>query len=685
MSTALKIICVILSDRINTAAEAEHRFSPSQAGFRRLEECVTQAACLVEALKRRRIAGLESFGLFIDLKKAYDMVPHEGLFAKLRRFGIRGRAYAFIVGLYRRSTIRVRLGHGTGAAYTDAFRLLRGVRQGCPLSCILFNIFINDLFDGLSYVGVPIPQGTAAHPVDPPLLLPGLLFADDALGLAANPEELCTLCDHIGEWTAENEMRVGISKCGIMVFGSNGEGGDASDLAQCPLPDPVYDARLNIGGEIVPLVTDYLYLGVTITPSLDTADLVAPRLASGRRTVMSLAPFLRCPVIPLSARIAVIRAVVLPRLLYGAEVYGMNRTLTTAMQSLLNLALRSLVRLGHWRSLPSLPLWRELGFRPICALAAGRRIRAFLKCQELSTWVSDLVATPYLTRQWTWVTGVGRWTTRHCPPHSPLSQRQWDGWQGWTQHEAKGNVEEAITTREESIRLHGYRKRPETDWYTTGDYTESPLCRPQWAYSPRLNPGIALIIRLRMGALATTARLIEWEKLPAATWTRRCPCCRATTHTEDIPHILLECAFWERHRTKFLASMLRQIEVVDPEASFDRCQRSVLLLGGSVSDKCLPRWLPPRLRKSDDDESDEASLDSDPALSDTSSDRSSILDVEEQPTLENLTPSESGCLQMASFLTLVVQARSLYIGCRADWPVRQSDAPFRAPGQRPDG
>jgi hypothetical protein len=186
------------------------------------------------------------------------------------------------------------------------------------------------------------------------------------------------------------------------------------------------------------------------------------------------------------------------------------------MQSLLNLALRSLVRLGHWKSLPSFALWRELGFRPICALAAGRRIRAFLKCQELSTWVSDLVATPYLTRRWTWVTGVGRWTTRHCPPHSPLSQRQWDGWQGWTQHEAKGNVEEAITTREESIRLHGYRKRPETNWYMTGDYTESPLCRPQWAYSPRLNPGIALIIRLRMGALATTALLIEWEKLPAA-------------------------------------------------------------------------------------------------------------------------------------------------------------------------
>lgn len=52
MSTALKIICEILSARVNTAAEAASCFSTSQAGFHHLEEYVTQAACLVEALKK---------------------------------------------------------------------------------------------------------------------------------------------------------------------------------------------------------------------------------------------------------------------------------------------------------------------------------------------------------------------------------------------------------------------------------------------------------------------------------------------------------------------------------------------------------------------------------------------------------------------------------------------------------
>ena len=98
MCTALKILCNWVSGEINLSAEAHNRFSPCQAGFRRLEECVTHAACFVEILQRRRHMELPTFALFVDLKKAYDMVPHEAIFAKLRRFGIRGKCYRFLFG-----------------------------------------------------------------------------------------------------------------------------------------------------------------------------------------------------------------------------------------------------------------------------------------------------------------------------------------------------------------------------------------------------------------------------------------------------------------------------------------------------------------------------------------------------------------------------------------------------------
>jgi hypothetical protein len=651
MSTCLKILCVILSDRINTAAEAAGRFSPSQAGFRRLEECITHAACLVEAIQRQRLAGLPTYGLFIDLKKAYDMVPHEAVFAKMRRFGVRGRCYDYIVALYKRSTIRVRLGHGNGAVYTEPFDLERGVRQGCPLSCILFNIFINDLFDDLPYPLVEIPRGTRKQPILPALGLAGLLFADDALGLASTKEETCMLCKHIGDWTATNEMKVGIGKCGIMEWSSNGEGGYTDEAS---LPDPDYDMRLVIGGEAVPIVEEYLYLGVTITRLLDIKDLLAPRLESGRKTVYSLAPFLRCPVIPIADRMKVIRGVVLPRLLYGAELYGMCRSLTDTMQGLLNTALRSMIRVGSWRSLSSYALWQEFGMKPVCALAAGRRVRAFLKCFELSTWVHELVAEPYRTRRWTWVTGVSRWTLQQCPKHSPLTKEEWLEWQTWTPSTAKARVEAAITRREYNLRLTGHRKRPETDWYSAGEYSFRPLHRPSVAYNPVSNPGLALLIRARMGAIATVEVLLRMEKLPMG-WNGRCPCCRAPI-TEDIPHILLECVRYTHERRKFLSAMLSQLAEVDPDASFDRRQQSFMLLGGNVNDLSLPAWLPPSTKK-DDPSVDELSVGS-ADLSESSSDRSSLQDDEAQPTLENLLTPETGCLQVAAFLLLVVRART---------------------------
>lgn len=130
MATVLKVIMVMLSDRVNLVAEERGLFSRAQAGFRRKEECVTQAAMVIEVIQQRRLVGEPTYAVFIDLKKAYGLVPHQALFAKLSRFGIRGKCLAFIKELYRTSTIRVRVGGGSQALYSDPYSLKRGVRQG---------------------------------------------------------------------------------------------------------------------------------------------------------------------------------------------------------------------------------------------------------------------------------------------------------------------------------------------------------------------------------------------------------------------------------------------------------------------------------------------------------------------------------------------------------------------------
>jgi hypothetical protein len=396
MCTALKILCVWVSEQINLAAESHNRFSPCQAGFRQLEECVTHAACFVEILQRRRLMGLPTFALFVDLKKAYNMVPHEAMFAKLRRFGTRGKCYKFLVELYCRSTIRVHVGHGASVAFTEAFDLERGLRQGCPLFCVLFNVFINDIFDDMPLRGTLVPSGRRTKTPAQPLRCHGLLFADDLVGLGSDPAELQTLCTHITAWCTTNKMEVGIKKCGVMEF----EGHDATGRTLASvLPNEELQATMQLCNQAVPLVETYTYLGIKITKSLRYQDLLSPCLESGRKTVHSLQSFLSCPIIPMSSRWIIIQVVVLPWLLYGAEIYGMCCALTNAMQCHLNYALRCVLGIPQWRSMSSFLLWKEMRMKPICAIAAGRRARPYSKGLKLKIWVHSLVTHPLRVRK----------------------------------------------------------------------------------------------------------------------------------------------------------------------------------------------------------------------------------------------------------------------------------------------
>ena len=75
---------------------------------------------------------------FVDLEKAFDRVPWGVLWGVLREYGVPDPLIGAVQSLYDRCQTLVRI----AGSKSDAFPVRVGLRQGCPLSPILFIIFM---------------------------------------------------------------------------------------------------------------------------------------------------------------------------------------------------------------------------------------------------------------------------------------------------------------------------------------------------------------------------------------------------------------------------------------------------------------------------------------------------------------------------------------------------------------
>ena len=97
--------------------------------------------------------------LSVDFNKAFDRVEHEFMFRALERFGFGQKLVKWIRLLYSNAKSRVKC----NGVLTDSFRLERSVRQGCPLSALLYSITAEPLATMLKkdkhIQGINIPGG----------------------------------------------------------------------------------------------------------------------------------------------------------------------------------------------------------------------------------------------------------------------------------------------------------------------------------------------------------------------------------------------------------------------------------------------------------------------------------------------------------------------------------------------
>ena len=123
---------------------------------------------------------------FVDLEKAFDRVTWDKLISILKDKGIDWKERRIIWNLYRGQRISIKV----GKEETEEVEISRGVRQGCPMSPILFNIYLEDMIiEHLEGRGVHIGGRSIRC----------IRFADDMALLAEDEEDLQGMVTNLEE------------------------------------------------------------------------------------------------------------------------------------------------------------------------------------------------------------------------------------------------------------------------------------------------------------------------------------------------------------------------------------------------------------------------------------------------------------------------------------------------------
>ena len=551
--TLLKILSSILAERLQNALTTSGRIAFEQAGFRSREECNGQVLSLLEMINLRATVTEDPvYVCFLDMKKAFDTVPFYSMLVKLERMGVNGRALAFVEALYTNSQVAVRRADGSAGPSID---VERGVRQGCPLSPILFNVFINDLVK-VCMPGELIPHSNGRF-------LPALLYADDVAIVASNIDTLKSTLDRVGQWAAKNRMTFGIDKCGVMVFN-----GSMKELR---------NSKVTLCGQLVPVVVRYVYLGfpITFTSSnkySEVVDAAVPvRKSAGERVVGACSAFLNNRTIPLAAKVDTMRAMIFPVLTYGGEILGLSETRVASLDAVWKQCVRDVVNGFGFCAAPI--LMRELGFKHVFSVMSAMRARAFLKYPTLSTPASLFCSRKIQGARWVSNTlaglkrlGVEKVAATELVEavQNAAEKKMWDDYK-------------VDCTNARAYDVKGFN---ETAGYLSYYFNKMV---------ERLDVGMIMLMAARCNGLWTGYKAAQ-AKLVDEKYAQECPNCHRIIKTVPYAHIFLDCPSWDAQRAEHLAAVFDSFP--DDFVGDSSNLKTVLLLGGKTPSRpALDGWV----------------------------------------------------------------------------------------------
>ena len=268
---------------------------------------------------------------FVDLEKAFNLVPWGALWGGSPGVQGIGPPDTGCPSLYDRCQSLVRIAGNK----SDLFPVRVGLRQSCPLSPILFIIFMDRISRRSQGVeGVRFGD----------LRIGSLLFADDVVLSASSDRDLQLSLDRFAAESKADGMRISTSKSMVL----------NRKRVEC---------TLRVGDEILPQVEELKYLGVLFT-SEGRMERKIDSWISAASAVM------RTPVVvkrelSRKAKFSIYQSIFVPALTYGHELWVVTERTRLRVQAAEISFLRRVAGLSLRDRVRSSVIREELGVDPL--------------------------------------------------------------------------------------------------------------------------------------------------------------------------------------------------------------------------------------------------------------------------------------------------------------------------------
>ena len=235
----------------------EHNIiSDEQWGFTSKKSTTTALLTLTHEWLRHLEAGMEVCVIFLDLKKAFDSVPHRDLLMVVKSTGLHPILLRWLCSYLSARSQRVVVG-GVSSSEVHA---VSGVPQGSVLGPLLFKIYINSITD------LKLTTGSKL-----------MLYADDVILYRpiSKTEEYSDVqkdLNTLNVWSNSSRLLFNPLKCKYMVI--------TRKKANSLVP-PI----ITLGSSVIERTYSYKYLGVTISSDLSWSEHIHIICTKARKTI----------------------------------------------------------------------------------------------------------------------------------------------------------------------------------------------------------------------------------------------------------------------------------------------------------------------------------------------------------------------------------------------------------------